>query len=413
MTLGSRQSRALVLGAAIEDPAQAAALRALCQELDGVELALHEGLAGHALPRIMAEHDPDAILIEIDPSDPGAARSAIFAFQDACPGAIMLATCGDATLDLARRLMRLGVRELLPAPIVREDLASALANLSGQRPGERQRVRRASRVVSFIKAAGGTGATSLAIETAASFAARANHGEPDVCLLDLDLQFGSAALALDLNDQVNLGDLIESGARRDGALLRGVMGHHKAGIDVMAPPRSVKPLTALDAGSTGEILALARAEYGSVVVDLPLAWTDWSHAVLRGSDLIVLVLGPEITDVRRAGRQLRTLQENGLEAVPLFLVLNRAARGWGAAARRRETERALGRSIDAWITRDNQTFARALERGQPVLKTAPWSRSSRELKRLADGIARGLARPHDNAAAFKAGRRPFAYEGAS
>jgi pilus assembly protein CpaE len=413
MTLGNGQSRAFVLGAAIGDPAQAAALRDMCRDLDGVELVLHEGLAGHALPRVMAQRDPDAILIEIDPGDPSTARTAIAAFNDACPRVALLATCGEANLDLARRLMRLGVRELLPAPIAREDLASALASLAGQGPSDKQTVLRSSRVVSFVKAGGGCGATSLAIETAARFAARESPGEPDVCLLDLDLQFGSAALALDLDDQVNLGDLIESGTRRDGALLRSVMGHHKAGIDVVAPPRDVKPLAALDAGSANELLALARAEYSSVIVDLPLAWTDWSHAVLRGSDLVVLVIGPEITDIRRAGRQVRTLRDNGLDVVPLFLVLNRAVRGWGAAARRRETERALGRSFDAWITRDDQAFARAVERGEPVLKAAPWSRSNRELRRLADGIARVLARPRDGAAAYRAGRRPFAYEGAS
>lgn len=413
MTNGNGQSRMIVLGAAIGDPAQAAALRALCRELDGVELKLHEGLAGHALPLVMAQHDPDAILIEVEPGNADAARAAIASFKDACPRATMLATCESATVDLARSLMRLGVRELLPKPIVREDLASALANIVRQSLGGTQRTSRASRVVSFLKAGGGCGATSLAIETAARFAVRSTPGEADVCLLDLDLQFGSAALALDLDDQVNLGDLIDSGARRDGALLRSVMGHHKAGIDVVAPPRDVKPLAALDADSANELLALARAEYGSVVVDLPLAWTDWSHAVLRSSDLVVLVIGPEITDVRRAGRQLRTLQDNGLDTMPLFLALNRVARGWGTAARRRETERALGRSIDASIARDNQAFARAVERGEPVLKAAPWSRSNRELGRLADGIARMLARPRKTAATYEAGQRPFAYEGAS
>ena len=83
---------------------------------------------------------------------------------------------------------------------------------------------------------------------------------------------------------------------------------------------------------------------------------------------------------------------NGLGEVPLRLVLNRHARGWRAAARRREVERVLGRPFDFVIGEDARAFGETFNRGVPLAKVARWSRANREVKRLADGIAMALAR---------------------
>jgi pilus assembly protein CpaE len=210
-------------------------------------------------------------------------------------------------------------------------------------------------------------------------------------LLDLDLQFGSAALGLDLDDRAGLGELLEARDRLDGALLRSLMGHHDSGLDVLPAPRALMPLDVLSSESVADVLALAREEYQTVILDLPLTWTAWSHAALRLCDLIVLVVRLDVSSVRRARRQLDALSEHGLGGVPLRLVLNRRDRVWGAAARRREAERALGRRLDFAVAYDTRAFGEALNRGLPVARIARWSRAQRDLRRLADGIALALA----------------------
>ena len=89
---------------------------------------------------------------------------------------------------------------------------------------------------------------------------------------------------------------------------------------------------------------------------------------------------------------MAALLENGLGEVPLRLVLNRGTRGWGAAARRREAEQALGRPFDYAVREDNRVCGEALNRGMPIAKVARWSRINRDLRALADGIAHRLAK---------------------
>ena len=62
-------------------------------------------------------------------------------------------------------------------------------------------------------------------------AARKKAERGQVCVMDLDVQFGTDALYLDLDNRVSLLDLLESPERIDVELLRGVMNHHDSGLD--------------------------------------------------------------------------------------------------------------------------------------------------------------------------------------
>ena len=62
--------------------------------------------------------------------------------------------------------------------------------------------------MALLKAGGGVGATALAVQVAALLAA-ARRGA--VCLADLDLQFGTAALYLDLPEAVTVTDCLSAG----------------------------------------------------------------------------------------------------------------------------------------------------------------------------------------------------------
>ncbi len=379
----------LRLAAVMQDRDNSVALRALCDAMPGLRLSLLQGSLPEALTHLAPEPAPHAILFEAATQDLEGTRDTVATLNAAFPGVPLMAACRGAKLSDVRPLMRLGLHDLIPQPIEAGDLLTALQDLrqvAGARPGARP----GGRVVAFLKAGGGSGATALAVQSAVILAARRAHqAESEVCLLDLDLQFGTAALSLDLDDRVGLGDLLEARERFDGALLRSVMGHHDSGLDILAAPRVLLPLDALTGGFVTDALALARAEYRTAVLDLPSAWTGWSHAALSQCDLIVLVAQLGLASVRRARRQLDALSEHGLGGVPTRLVLNR--RSWGARGRQREAERALGRPFDFTVAEDAAAFNEALDRGVPLVTVARRSRVHRDLRRLADGLALALA----------------------
>ncbi len=384
-------SNLLRVAAFMRDRESAASLSAVSGAMSRARFEIYSGSLAQALQASAAQQSPDAVLLEIDPQEAENTRDSVSVLGEAFPGTPVIATAAGAELEYTRLLMRLGVLDLIPQPIEHHELLSVLDDVRRRAKRLTAPHRPPSRVVAFLKAGGGCGATTLASQTAVTLATRRTQKEPEVCLLDLDMQFGAAALSIDLDDRVCLNDLLEARERIDGALMRSVMGHHESGLDVLAAPRALMPLDTLTKEFVGDCLALARAEYQTVVLDLPLAWTAWTFAALKQSDLIVLVAQLSVSSLRCVRRQLQGLQEHGLGGIPLRLVLNRNDRSWGAASRRREAEQALGRRFDFTVVNDERTVREALNRGVPVAKVARWSRVNKDLRRLADGMALALA----------------------
>jgi Flp pilus assembly CpaE family ATPase len=159
---------------------------------------------------------------------------------------------------------------------------------------------RAGTVVAFCSAKGGSGTTTLAVNTAAALAG----GRPDqVVLLDLSAPYGHAALYADL---IATGSTVSAGnAPPDafGAALRGVIIHHRSGLSVL--PGVLRPEEAdlLSGDLASRTLTELSAIYRLIVVDLGTTLSEASVAVIERARRIVLVVPPEVaalTDARRA-----------------------------------------------------------------------------------------------------------------
>lgn len=363
-----------------------ASLSAACAGLEGIRLEFHGGsLSG--FPANLSATGADVLLIELEPGD-DSSWEALAALRHAqLAGAPIIASARGLSVEAARRLLRLGVADILPQPVTREELLAALdqaARAARQEPETGK-----GRVVAFLKAIGGAGATTLAVQAAAGLASRRGPDEPRVCLFDLDLQFGTVALFLDLDDRVGLGELLETPERLDAELLRSVMAHHESGLDVLAAPRDPLPVDAIGAELVESCLALARRDYGLILLDLPKVWTPWIFGALRAADLIVLVTQLTVPGVRHARRQLETLHAHGLAEVPLRLVVNRyRRRPWARGVDLRQAERALGRRIDHLIASDEACLSEAQNRGVPLASVKRGTRVEADLLALAEDAAR-------------------------
>jgi pilus assembly protein CpaE len=295
----------------------------------------------------------------------------------------IIATSNSAPIQGVRQLMRLGIPDFLPQPIAADDLAAALGEAARRgaaverKPGSPQRQRK---IISFIKPCGGLGATSLAVQTAYTLAAAGKNG---VCLLDFDLQFGNAALYLDVDNHLNLFNIIDAPDRLDGSFLRGLMAHHPSGIDVLPGPQFVVPLDALTPDLAVRILDIAAAEYEYVVVDMPQAWALWTHGVLSHSSVVVFVAQFTVPALRQGRRVLDTLRQEGLENLPLITLMNRYERSvFKREIGSKEAEKALGRPVDALVDNDFKTVSQALNEGVPIAQISGGDRIEKQIIEL-------------------------------
>lgn len=244
-------------------------------------------------------------------------------------------------------------------------------------------------VASFLKCGGGAGTTSLAVQAACAIAAGSRGGpEAELCVMDFDIQFGAVGLHLDIEHPTALPDLIGAGGRLDGTMLRGMMARHRTGFDVLPGPATLQPYDLIEPTEIERILAVARAEYRGVLLDLPQAWTAWTRAALACSDRIALVLQFSVPSIRHAQRQLQTLNEEGLSEIPLMVVANRVASGLFASGdiSRAEAEAALERRIDHIIPADAAAMAACVNTGLPLFEVKGGRKLARRMAEIVESI---------------------------
>ena len=195
-----------------------------------------------------------------------------------------------------------------------------------------------------------------------------------------------------LRPQLTFFDLIEAGGRLDGELLRATTTPHPSGLKVIAAPTSLMPLDAVSSEQIIEIVEIAKREFGTVFVDLPASWTNWSLSLLAQADLVLLVTELSVGGLHRARRQLDLLREQDLASVDLRVVVNRFEKGLmktGPSGRRAEGARPRHRLHDHERA---AVMHPAIEQGVPISDIKRKSAVGRDIDMLDSGIAGALGR---------------------
>jgi pilus assembly protein CpaE len=331
----------------------------------------------------------DAIVVEIRPQVSADMEAFDRLVHLAAGHVAVIAAVEGLTVADTRTLLRAGAVDVLPLPFAVEELQQAVE--PARRPARPAATRtptapaRQGKVVSFMGALGGVGATSIATQAGILWAAHAR-----VCLIDFDIQFGNAALSLDLRPSLTLAHLIEDEARLDVELLQSVAIRHASGLNVIACPVDIVPLDLVTPEFVNRILRLAVQAYDVVLVDLPTAWTEWSLRALERSDLTCLVTNLSVSGIYQARRQLEIVEANHLME-KTRIIANRVQHKMFGRVDLRETESVLGRRIDFTIANDYPSINAANDQGLPVSEISKGSRLVKDLKALSAALSAAMA----------------------
>ena len=303
----------------------------------------------------------------------------------------LIAAAYEPPLALVRSLIRAGAHDVIPLPLAADDLEASLAPVRDEL-AKRQTaaVSANAKLVSVVKSVGGVGATSMLGQLAIRYAAREAAKHREVCLIDFDVQFGDVAFQLGLQPKLSLADLLEAGARLDGELLRATTTDHSSGLKIIAAPRTMMPLEGMPSDHLLQIVDLATREFGTVFLDLPTNWTNWSLSMVARSDLVLLVTDLTVAGVNRARRQLDLLDSQDLGALDLRVIVNRYDKGMAKTVRPADIREALGRDIAYTISNDFPLMRSAIDRGIPIDEIRRKTALAKDLDTLDAGIAAAL-----------------------
>jgi len=299
---------------------------------------------------------------------------------------VIIAAVRDPSITAMQALLRAGINDVVALPLTRRDLEAALERIRSELERGASEESARGKTISIIKSVGGVGATALLSQVAALYALREGERARSACLLDLDLQGGNAATHLGVNPDLTVSDLLDAGKRLDPAVLTSVAATHSSGLSLFGAPNELMPTDAVGTDQVCDIVHLAMTQYGTVFLDLPSDWTNWSLSLVAQSDIVFLVIELSIASLRQAQRQLSLLTKLGVNPDAVQVVVNRVEKQMFKQINLRDASETLGKPIGLSVTSDFALMNTALNRGTMIRDIKSKSAIGRDLGKMLDAI---------------------------
>ena len=297
---------------------------------------------------------------------------------------IILLVAGNEP-DVVEAALAAGVDDVLLLPQRVETIAFAVHKAS--QPGRAGVERKTGRVVTVFSPKGGTGKTVLATNIAAYLASKSRKR---VLLIDLDLQFGDAAIMLGLDPERTMFDLVQAGGDLDPGKLVAFTTRHRSGLDVLVAPMLPEHAELVTEAKVIRLIEVAREAYDIVVIDTSPFFYGPMLALLGPTDQLLLLCGLDVPTLKNVRLSLRTLELLGFPPSRMNLVLNRVTPDVGLTSK--DVEDALGVRV-AFEVPNDAVVAPAVNRGTvPALRETE-SEFAGAIARLAAALEPTLEAP--------------------
>lgn len=326
---------------------------------------------------------PDLMVMES--ADDG--REAIAALESVSqrhPGMNFIMLCGQVSSESLIQAMRIGVRDVLPAPVSPQALMEAVGRVE-QKLVRAEKPKHKGKVLAFIACKGGSGATFLAANL--GYVLAAEHGKR-VALIDLNLQFGDASLFIsDRVPATTLADVANEILRLDASFLASSLVHVLPNFGVLAAPENPSKAADVLPEHIEVLLRLAVAEYDYVILDVGRNLDAVSVKALDYADLIFPVLQETLPFIRDAKRLISTLQSLGYGSNKTHLIVNRYEKG--GEIQLEDVERTLGMKVKVIFPNSYEAVSASVNQGVPILKMAKRDPVSKILLKLGHDLEQG------------------------
>ncbi len=373
------------------DEAALDVLRPVVIEMGWQPEKCHKGGLRNAVQSLSITASPNILMVDL--SESGDPLSDINALAEVCePGTVVIAVGQVNDVRLYRDLLSSGIQDYLLKPLspgqVRDALVNAQAIFTAPK---NQDVSAAKRHIStaVIGTRGGVGASTIATSLAWLFSA---DDKMPTALLDLDVHFGTGALALDLEPGRGLTDAIENPGRIDGLFIERAMiraNDHLAILSAEAPMNS--PLMT-DGAAFVQLEEEFRQAFEMTVIDLPRNMLINFPHLLADVNVVLLVTEMTLASARDAIRILSWLKANAAHVQPI-VIANKVQPGV-AEISKADFEASIERKIGFSIPYDIKSASNAAKLGQTFADANRSSKAGtvmRDISKAVLGVGDGAA----------------------
>jgi pilus assembly protein CpaE len=302
----------------------------------------------------LSQLQPDVLLLELEPIV-DRLEQALEEVRSCCSRIKVVLVSPNLDSQQILRSIRAGADEFVHPPW-EQGLSVALQRLAAavdQRGG-----RQIGKVIAFLSAKGGCGATTLACHVASNLHRRTGKS---VLLADLDLTSGMVDFLMKTHTTYSILDATQNLPRLDASLWKALTVEAKPGLSVIPAPISFAYQQSPEHDDLCATIRFMRTQHDWVVLDLGRSLNSVASTVYNEVDQVFLVSVLEVIALHGLRNIVRRLTEWGQDLDKLQLILNRAPKNMDIT--KGELENILGRSLYAVVPNDYHSLNQAYSQG--------------------------------------------------
>jgi pilus assembly protein CpaE len=290
---------------------------------------------------------------------------------------MIIALHNTAEPELILSALRAGAHEFLHPPL-KSNLQQALERKSLERNKSKERLRQKGKVVGFLSAKGGCGATTIACHTAAELGRQGKH----VLLADLDLDVGMIRFLMKTKSPYSVLDAMNNLHRLDQSYWNALISNGLPGLEVIAAPPALPSKQQPNQDQVQNMLTFVRGQYDFSIVDLGRSLNLTAMNALDEIDETYLVTTLDVPALHQSKQIIQTLSNVGYGRERLRLVLNRMPQRLDVTPD--ELEKMMSLPVFATLPNDYPALYESYSEGSLLPAN---SRLGKELNRMAVKVA--------------------------
>ena len=322
---------------------------------------------------------PKLSIIDIDgQSDPVGVAARLVTLCGEDHKIIVVGSAND--VSLYRRFMGTGIADYLVKPLTSETLSQTTA--TAMRSGANTNEAKEAKTVVVVGVRGGIGASTIAVNISWLLA---HDMKMNCALLDLDMQFGTSSLSLDLEPGRGLRDIVSSPQRVDSLMIASSMASESDQFSVRGAEEAVDEHVEIDSGAIAALLKEIKTNFDYVVVDLPRHLFASQKRLLASAQEIILVTELSLVGIRDTLRLRTALGALGFGG-HLHIVASRAGPSNTGHISQSAFEKGAQLKIDFVIPEDHKGMLESANTGKAIVAVARQSPATRAMYDLARKI---------------------------
>lgn len=370
------------------DETTAEILRPIAVELGWSPEKVNKGGLRNAVQTLSVSASPNILFVDL--SESGDPLNDINALAEVCePGTVVIASGQVNDVRLYRDLVASGIHDYLLKPLnpdaLRDAFAQAQTALNAPKLAEAA-ADHPHCAVAVIGTRGGAGASTVA--TSLAWLMGEKQGRT-TALLDLDVHFGTGALALDLEPGRGLTDAIENPSRIDGLFIERAMVRASDRLSVLSAEAPIHSPIMTDGAAFYQLQEEIRTAFECTVVDLPRSMLVNHPHLITDVQVAVLVTELTLAAARDAIRILSWFKSNAPQT-QVIVVANKIQQAAVLEISRKDFEGSIERKIDFLLSYDAKVASQSAKLGKPLAEVGKGNKGLAALGDLAARIA-GIA----------------------